>query len=86
MYSESKEPKEHDGEIDSQRWLQKIIVLCLGVGIGKRELFEDYYFDEVIVVLGEHYKRDKNEEGSPQVEEVEEVGAEGFFGSILGSR
>ena len=33
-------------------WLQELIAAALIYGISKRELFEDYYFDEVAAVLG----------------------------------
>ena len=29
------------------RWLQRLIAMGLSLGIGKRELMEDYYFDEI---------------------------------------
>ena len=34
--------------------MQGLIACCLSIGISKRELFEDYYLDEIREVILEH--------------------------------
>ena len=36
-----------------ERWLQRLIAGGLSIGVGKRELLEDYYFDEIGAVIEE---------------------------------
>ena|GEM_PF-1672486 len=60
-------------------WLQELIAAALVYGISKRELFEDYYFDEIAAVLGKCAEirgiRRENGESSAAY-----VGAGEFFG------
>lgn len=35
------------------RWLQRLIASALSMGIGKRELLEDYYVGEIAAVIEE---------------------------------
>lgn len=57
---------------DREYWLQKLIVCCLKIGISKRELFEDYYIDEL-----EHIFKQYN--SFNQEDEVTYVGVDEFF-------
>lgn len=57
---------------DREYWLQKLIVCCLKIGISKRELFEDYYIDEL-----EHIFEQYN--SFNQEDEVTYVGVDEFF-------
>lgn len=46
-------------------WLQRLIASALSIGISKRELFEDYYLDEVGEVMAEWnalHNRSRDEE------------------------
>jgi hypothetical protein len=38
-------------------WLQRLIAMGLAAGIGKRQLLEDYYFDEIFDVLSCRFER-----------------------------
>jgi len=71
------ESKRQADEVDSRYWLQKVIAAALKIGISKKELFEDYYFDEICIVFSEYYRRGEEAESEP---EIEEVGADEFFG------
>ena len=57
---------------DTEYWLQKLIVCCLKIGISKKELFEDYYIDEI-----EHIFKQYN--SFNQEDEVTYVGVDEFF-------
>lgn len=53
-------------------WLQKWIAIAASIGISRRELLEEYYFDEFILTLDAY-----NELHAIQTEDaVEEVSAE----------
>ena len=58
------------GEIDSN-WFQQLIAMGLSLGIGKRQLLEDYYFDEIFDIFGCRLNSEN------QTEKL--VDAEGFF-------
>ena len=57
------------------RWLQRLIAMGLCLGIGKRELMEDYYFDEIGAVAEAW-----NALRRPPADEAEAVHPEAFFG------
>lgn len=63
--------------LDPEFWLQGLIACCLTIGISKRELFEDYYIDEITEIIREH-----NLLHSPREEtgETKAVYADEFFG------
>lgn len=59
-----------------ERWLQRLIAMGLSLGIGKRELMEDYYLDEIGAVAEAW-----NALRRPPAEDAEEaVAPEAFFG------
>lgn len=59
----------------SEAWLQRLIASALSMGIGKRELMEDYYLEEISEVIsawnGLHGRGEEAEE---------EMDAMAFFG------
>lgn len=61
--------------MDEDRWLQRLIASALCMGIGKRELMEDYYMDEIGDILGQW-----NRLHNPDGEETMEVDAQEFLG------
>ena len=79
MYGEFKESDKDDAdEVDSQFWLQRVIIIALKIGISKKELFEDYYFDEIGIIFSQYHSR--SEAGEENGPEIVEIGAEEFFG------
>lgn len=52
------------GAQNDERWLQKLIAAGLCIGIGKRELLNDYYMDEIGVILEEWNALKKGEDTS----------------------
>ena len=61
--------------MDEDRWLQRLIASALSMGIGKRELMEDYYMDEIGDVI-----REWNRLHHPDREETIQMEAEEFLG------
>ena len=61
--------------MDEDRWLQRLIASALSMGIGKRELMEDYYMDEIGDVI-----REWNRLHNPDREETIQMEAEEFLG------
>ena len=55
---------------DARRWLQHLIVCALHMGIGKRELMEAYYPDEIVEIL-RIYARMHGEKEETREEEVD---------------
>lgn len=47
---------------DNDYWLQDIIVAGLEIGISKKELLEDYYFDEISIIFDRYNKMHKIDE------------------------
>ena len=54
-------------------WLQKIIAVCIKIGISKREFLNDYYIDEIPLIMQEYAELNK-----VQNQDEQEVGAEDF--------
>ena len=67
-------PNEANIEQDhNSNWLQKTIAICIKIGISKKELLEDYYPDEIPIIMQEYAELNKITE-----KQNEEVGAEDF--------
>ena len=65
---------EVDYEQDSSsNWLQKAIAVCVKIGISKKEFLEDYYPDEIPLIMQEYAELNKAVDKDEQ-----EVGAEDF--------
>jgi hypothetical protein len=60
-------------EEDKTFFLQDLINTAREMGISKRELLEDYYFDEFIILADRFVKKRKKFDEQPK-EKVEEVG------------
>lgn len=60
----------------NESWLQRLIASALMMGIGKRELMEDYYLSEISAVIEAW-----NELHRPDTGQEEDVGAMDFFGT-----
>ena len=58
---------------DNINWLQRTIAICIKIGISKREFLNDYYPDEIPIIMQEYSDLSKVES-----KEDEEVGAEEF--------
>ena len=54
-------------------WLQRTIAICIKIGISKKEFLEDYYPDEIPIIMQEYSELNKTSNS-----EEEEVGAEDF--------
>ncbi|MDD3410521.1 MAG: hypothetical protein PHY12_06895 [Eubacteriales bacterium] len=56
----------------NERWLQRLIASALSIGIGKRELLEDYYLDEIGAIMSEWtILHDPDAEEEPEMVEPE---------------
>ena len=56
----------------TEYWLQRWIAIAESMGIGKKSMFSDYYFDEFLTVLDEYNAMHSIE----TAEDLQEVGAE----------
>ena len=54
-------------------WLQRTIAICIKIGISKREFLEDYYPDEIPIIMQEYAELNKVSNS-----DEEEVAAEDF--------
>lgn len=72
--SKSENPK--DKKLDLDYWLQRLIACCLSMGISKRDLFNDYYMDEIGEIIFEHNEMHRTKEEP----DVEVASCESFFG------
>ena len=54
-------------------WLQRTIAICVKIGISKREFLNDYYPDEIPIIMEEYAELNKVQDKDEQ-----EVGAEDF--------
>ena len=54
-------------------WLQRTIAICIKIGISKKEFLEDYYIDEIPIIMQEYAQLNKVEG-----KDEEEVEAEDF--------
>lgn len=61
------------GEVFNPNWLQRIIATCTKIGISKKELMEDYYPNEIALVMQEYAELNKVEST-----DEEEVSADEF--------
>lgn len=57
-------------------WLQRLIAVCVSIGISKRDLFECYYVDEIGEVIHEYGEMRRR----AYEDETEEVDDGEFFG------
>lgn len=64
-----------------QRWLQRLIASALGMGIGKRELLEEYYPTEIAAIVEEW--KDLHGVGEKE-EQVDGMTFLGGGGEVLG--
>ena len=54
---------------DNDYWLQDIIVAALEIGISKKELMNEYYFDEISIIFDRYnvmHKIDKKEDNEEE--------------------
>ena len=65
-----------DPKADShaEYWLQKWIAVAESIGVSKKSLLEDYYFDEFLAVLDAYNDLHRIDKDPP----AEEVGAEAW--------
>jgi hypothetical protein len=62
---------EREDAARTDNWLQRWIAIAQTMGIGKRELMEDYYYDEFMIMLDEYNDLHKApDQGEDEIQEV----------------
>ena len=57
--------------VHTDYWIQKWIAIAESVGISKKSLLEDYYFDEFLLVLDAYNDMHNPEKDEDKIEEVD---------------
>ena len=63
----------NDNKDFNPNWLQRTIAICAKIGISKKELYENYYINEIPIIMQEYADLNKVES-----KDETEVGAEDF--------
>ena len=54
-------------EIDRVNWLQRTIAICIKIGISKKEFMEDYYIDEIPLIMQEYAELSKIQNSDEEI-------------------
>ena len=66
-------PNEVDsGQNFNPNWLQRTIAIFIKVGISKKEFLEDYYPDEIPVIMQEYSELNKVEKSDVEIVDAED--------------